>query len=375
MEQKAVLLSSMVPSLDPRDFELTFESKGLTFLFQDFVFLYYLPGESIDIHVGGLTKQYAARHLITQFRAEGLTRTSEEARHAKETMLATLDTALAYVHTLRTNDALSETDVLHMIALIRDSFLAYLFVDPFYWDEAYTRKDENKELAEVIAIVESCKNVARDKINALCFGSESLFSIVLEKTSTQFSLSIDDLVWYRIEELLALYKDGVYVSAARIEERKVGYAMYIDRERGRHLYEGQDARAIWKQFTEASAAVDSDVFRGKVACRGSVVRGRVVVIAREYADLKMMQQKMEAMHVGEILVSENTDPSFMPAFEKAAAVVTDLGGLLSHAAITAREMNIPCIVDTKHASKVLKTGDLIEVDAERGVVRILDEES
>jgi len=55
--------------------------------------------------------------------------------------------------------------------------------------------------------------------------------------------------------------------------------------------------------------------------------------------------------------------------EKAIAIVTDEGGLLSHAAIVSREMGIPCVVGTKIATQVLKDGELVEVDAERGVVR------
>jgi pyruvate,water dikinase len=62
----------------------------------------------------------------------------------------------------------------------------------------------------------------------------------------------------------------------------------------------------------------------------------------------------------------------MPALRKAAAVVTDVGGMLSHAVITARELDIPCIVDTKNGSKVLKDGDVVEVDAGKGIVTILN---
>ena len=72
---------------------------------------------------------------------------------------------------------------------------------------------------------------------------------------------------------------------------------------------------------------------------------------------------------GEILVAPKTTPKYVPAMEKAIAIVTDEGGLLSHAAIVSREMDIPCVVGTKIATQVLKDGELVEVDAERGVVR------
>lgn len=82
-----------------------------------------------------------------------------------------------------------------------------------------------------------------------------------------------------------------------------------------------------------------------------------------------MIEEMQAMQPGEILVTQTTDPEMLPALQKASAAITDIGGMLSHTAITSRELNIPCIVGTKNATSVLKNGDLVEIDAEHGVVR------
>jgi pyruvate, water dikinase len=72
---------------------------------------------------------------------------------------------------------------------------------------------------------------------------------------------------------------------------------------------------------------------------------------------------------GDILVSVATNPSLLPAMKKAAAFVTDSGGLTSHAAIVAREFQKPCIIGTKIATKVLKDGEKIVVDARIGDIR------
>jgi pyruvate,water dikinase len=77
------------------------------------------------------------------------------------------------------------------------------------------------------------------------------------------------------------------------------------------------------------------------------------------------------MEQGDVLVSDTTGPEMMIAIKKAAAIITDEGGLMSHAAIVAREFKIPCIVGTKYGTSILKDGDLVEVDANKGVVRIL----
>ena len=72
---------------------------------------------------------------------------------------------------------------------------------------------------------------------------------------------------------------------------------------------------------------------------------------------------------GSILVTRTTSPDMVPAIQKAAAIITDQGGMLSHAAIISREFGVPCVIGTRIATKVLQNGDLVEVDAEKGVVR------
>jgi len=71
---------------------------------------------------------------------------------------------------------------------------------------------------------------------------------------------------------------------------------------------------------------------------------------------------------GEILVTEMTDPFYAPAIMKARALITEIGGLLCHAAIIAREVGIPCLVSVKNATKILKDGQTITVDASIGKI-------
>ncbi len=74
---------------------------------------------------------------------------------------------------------------------------------------------------------------------------------------------------------------------------------------------------------------------------------------------------------GDILISVHTNPALMPFIRKSSAIITDEGGILSHAAIISRELKIPCIIGTKIATKVLKDGDFVEVDADKGIVKII----
>ena len=118
----------------------------------------------------------------------------------------------------------------------------------------------------------------------------------------------------------------------------------------------QDIEDFWlgsKRYEQISGTV---AFRGKAIGKCRVIR-----------DFRGARIK-----TGEILVTGMTDPNYVPLMKKAGAIVTDGGGLLCHAAIVARELKKPCIIGTKIATQALHDGDLVEVDAESGVVKILE---
>lgn len=74
---------------------------------------------------------------------------------------------------------------------------------------------------------------------------------------------------------------------------------------------------------------------------------------------------------GSVLVAKTTNPAYTPLMAASIAIVTELGGTLSHAAIVSREYGLPCVVGVKEVTKKLKDGDLVEVDADKGIVRKL----
>jgi len=104
-------------------------------------------------------------------------------------------------------------------------------------------------------------------------------------------------------------------------------------------------------------------FKGVIANKGKITGNvRVIDNAKEIPYFKD----------GEIIVTYMTTMEFTPIFKKAKGIITDEGGLSSHAAIIAREFSLPCIVGTKIATRTLKTGDLVELDANSGKITILN---
>ena len=127
------------------------------------------------------------------------------------------------------------------------------------------------------------------------------------------------------------------------------------------VYIGDKARRLAKKIEHTEIKLQTEL-RGQTGCVGRAT-GIVRIVIRP-GDMAKMRQ-------GDILVSIATDPDIVPAMKRAAAIVTEQGGVTSHAAIVSRELGIPCVIGTKIATKVLKDGDRVEVDATKGVVRKL----
>ncbi len=125
-------------------------------------------------------------------------------------------------------------------------------------------------------------------------------------------------------------------------------------------------------FTNNDAVSLRDFLESKISSSSSI-KGMIASKGRAIGIVKVINKVSEfnTFHKGDILVSAMTRPEFLPIMEKAAAIITDEGGITSHAAIVSRELGIPCIIGTQTATRVLKTGQKVEVDAVRGVVTIL----
>lgn len=154
---------------------------------------------------------------------------------------------------------------------------------------------------------------------------------------------------------------GKIPSIKELEKRRQGYIYFNGR-----LYVGKSLEQFIKEnniklIDETGEFKDNNI-KGTIAMTGKVT-GRVKLVF-EIPQLENVKQ-------GDILVTSMTVPDFLPAMKRAAAFVTDEGGITCHAAIVAREMKKPCIIGTKYATKILKDNDLVEVDANTGIVKII----
>lgn len=177
------------------------------------------------------------------------------------------------------------------------------------------------------------------------------------------SKEIKYLVLEDIKDAIQNRKAKKYQKIAR-ERTKLCY--YIASKGEIKVFESKKAKKIIAKLKKES---DKEFYqekigelKGMMAYKGKA-KGiiKIVLVAKDVAKVKN----------GDILVSSATNPDLIMGLKKAVAIVTDTGGIISHAAIVSRELKKPCIVGTKIATKVLKDGDLVEVDANKGIVKIL----
>lgn len=126
-------------------------------------------------------------------------------------------------------------------------------------------------------------------------------------------------------------------------------------------------RSLGENFNDFTVSLNDSkipaLLTGKSSMTGKA-RGKVKIVLEDEVDSVSLNEQ-------EILVCKMTTPEYLPLMKKAVAIITDLGGILSHAAIISRELKVPCISGTKTATQTLKNGDLIEVDAGSGHITLL----
>ncbi len=171
---------------------------------------------------------------------------------------------------------------------------------------------------------------------------------------------VPELAYATVEEMEAFFV-GEAVDFDSISERKHGHVTYLENGYAK-IAVGEVAREFRAMVHDES--IEDGIVRGDVACRGSA-RGLARVIdfgARDY------DNQVREFRSGEILVTGMTRPQIAHLCRRAAAIVTDEGGITSHAAVISREFGIPCVIATHLATKTFRTGDAILVDAIQGVV-------
>ena len=270
----------------------------------------------------------------------------------------------------------------------------------YYWGTPYNEKDIysrlevllSKNLAEEVKVKEAQEKVndaTAEIFDKLKFGDEERLMVanlrqwgqtanyadetysfavhkltpLIKSTCKQWNISWNQFASMRVSEIENAMRNGFDEKlSTALSARFVDHAFIFNNPHVTILIGSE-----FEKYKTIELAVEESLHHitelsGQSVCPGKVTGKARIVLSLEDAD---------TLQRGEILVAPSTFPAYVPAMERSAAIVTNEGGLLCHAAIVAREIKIPCIVGTKIGTKVFSNGDLIEVDATTGIARKL----
>jgi len=375
--------------------------EGLADLFQKYISLYkeirgkrniyyHFLGQRLEEYLKELLSKYASGNIQAHFTTLTTTReptwAEEERTHFLE-LAALLQNGISKEHP-EFKQKLAEHEKLFQAFMF--DYHGPLILDKKHFlakieDYLAEKKDAHRELQE-----------RKEKKQSLLQKQESL--------AAELGLSPTEKKYFRVMQLLILWKEHKkkihsrsHVPFQTIFMLEVCKRLDLDFKYARFLDEDELVEALHTQkvnlsllqqraehFTIIHTPEGKEILSGDAAFQynlqlkpvhefqgeltGSAAsmgkyQGKAVIILNEN-DLARIQP-------GDVLVTTMTKPQYIIAMQKAGAFVTDSGGITCHAAILAREMEKPCVVGTNMATKVLKDGDLIEIDADTGIVRII----
>ena len=243
--------------------------------------------------------------------------------------------------------------------LDRDALIKRLKQEKIQKDNKESISSENKKpiknkLVDILSDYAALRSdLSQYWTTPIVLGKLKLF----KEISRRSKIKLKDLELMLREELNGIFKGKI--KNPKIKDNKL--ALVSGNYRIRFYYNDnyQKIKALVEQ--------DEQGFKKGVVVNKGIARGVIKVISSEFN----LEKQFPKFKKGDILVTQMTTPNYLPILRQASGIITDEGGMLSHAAIVSRELNLPCIVGTKNATKLLKDEDFIELNANEGIIKIL----
>jgi phosphohistidine swiveling domain-containing protein len=218
---------------------------------------------------------------------------------------------------------------------------------------------KHQKLLKIFTDIVFLRGYRKDSISLGCYARDHLLRELAQRLKIKLKYFRYIYPWEM--EKAVLERD---FSLSLLKKRFQYHVYFYHENKKVNILVGSKARDFIKKLSWQKRKINKKAeLKGTSASPGKA-EGRVTIVN--------ITKDMRKMKQGNILVSEATSPDLMPAIKKAQAIVTNVGGITCHAAIISRELNIPCVIGTKIATKVLKDGDLIEVDADEGMVKVIN---
>ncbi|MBZ9578143.1 hypothetical protein KJA13_03940 [Patescibacteria group bacterium] len=228
----------------------------------------------------------------------------------------------------------------------------------------YKISKQTKNFFELVRFFTLLQDDRKQNIQKQVFCIDQIFNEI----NKRFKIPKSDLDNYLIKEVVQVLEKGKKVSKKEINRRKKAVIFsYVENNKLKSEYFfGKEGDFIANFFKKKRKELSKKELKGFVASIGKgkdmLIKGKVRIVFDPIKD---------KFNKGEILLSGMTRPEFVPLMKQAKAIVTNEGGITTHAAIVSRELKKPCIIGTKVATDVIKNGDYIQLNLNEGTIKIL----
>ncbi len=357
-----------------KNYILYFEAEGFNFLLMDIIRNFSIDYDFIEIIKNRRLKHYLGKDVIKNLLNNTIKLCSDDDRFHE------------FINSL---DSISKESDMSFENVVRDlnpeSFDGFLkslkkIIDFYIFaDYDMIKQDENKikenqpKVYERLRQIQCLKSKARKIFNKAMLSKNDYLKQVIRKISKDYNVPEKHLFYYKESELNNFIKNQIPVSENEMQKRKIASIVMTENNKI-HYFFANEALEIMEKLKTYIKSKDS--FKGTTAYKNEkLIIGQVKILKIDFEILneqvRSFLEEISGTNENIILVTGATSPEMIPIFNKVSAIVTDQGALNSHAAIISRELKIPCIVGTKHATKILKDGDKIEVDTSKGIVNII----
>ncbi len=359
--------------INPKEYEYLWTDSDVNFIFvscylfknfkeTDFVLMYDPDKNGVAFFIGKEAKKACAEYGVTFYNREfedWEERIELKVKEGKRIIEQTKEEKGAISSM---NDEILRKKFLERVMLFQDLGNLYFYTEFFFLGkvEEEIKQKKNKVLEEKLERMGKIKLEGREVLNEF-YNYARMFQPYAEEIGKRKKRN--DVPWLSYEEIIALI-DGKEVTHSKREKE----TWILTKKNQWNIITGEKAEEIKKSFTLYFFSKNIDTVKGMVANKGKY-KGKVKVLKTIFSD-KIIEE-LKKVQKGDVLIANTTGPEVMRACERAGAIVTDEGGITSHAAIVSRELDIPCIVGTINATHILQDGDEVEVDATEGIVRII----
>lgn len=345
----------------PSDYIRMFAGKSFLYIYSDVFLQYYGPLGVVVVQDATGWMSFFPNLMQEQTLKEGGDLYTSKALYEKysKDFHEYMRSSTKYFKSVLDKPRIEAEEVKEFLQLAGKHFSFYSKTEFFYTDSI-----DQKNMALTMKEFDKLKLDGRSYLNNVFFENDGAIQSLVKKISEQTDVPAKDLLRYNISELEDLVRSGKKLDESLIKDRDI----FFDSQKLKLF--GAEAEELVAEFLFEYRHI-SNLIKGITANKGKA-RGKARVLIPDFGDFSKIAAMVEEMEEGEILIAETTAPEIIKACKKAAAIVTNQGGMLSHAAIISRELGIPCIVGTdKDVTLNIKTGDVVEVDANNGTVKII----